>query len=341
MALLAVSSPTVAGAGPRQDRDALAYRELVGRYRAGDVDGATRLVASWKGRRLLDTVRRIRQRYDRGRGIPEWDVGTIAAACLLHLELLRSQPDDRAAANLHLLVLREHLESLRSSHPPSPLAADLHWALALYLQATLRLEDLGLHFEEIGDSFRSDGRLLLAEGTLHETLASHRLEGARKAALVPSEKSSLESAAGFLRAAAAVGPNRDEARLRLAHVLILQGRTAAGRELLEAVLADSTAPPTRYLAHMFMGQARATEDRAVDAARSFGAARDELPCAQSAAVALAHLAILEGRRADANAILDLTLHGARCEDPWALYDFGQAPELDGLIDALRRRVAAR
>ena len=339
-AFLAASLPTTAGAGARQDRDALEYREIVGRYRAGDFAAATRLVASWKSQRLLDAVRRVRQRHHRDRGIPEWDEGRIAAACLLHLELLGRQPENVAAANLHLWAVREHLEWLRDSHVPSARAADLHWALALYLQATLRLEDLGLYFEEMGDSFKSDGRLLLAEGTLHETLASRRLEAARKAALVPSAKSSLESAAGFLRAAAAVAPDRDEARLRLAHVLILQGRRADGLELLEAVLRDTTAPAARYLAHMFMGQVQAAQNRAVDAARSFGAAHDDLPCAQSAAVALAHRAMLEGRNADARAVLDLPLNGAgRCEDPWARYDFGQAGELDGLIDVLRRQVS--
>jgi len=198
---------------------------------------------------------------------------------------------------------------------------------------------LGLFFQEIGDSFLSDGRLLLAEGTLHETLTSRRLEAARRAALVPNTKSSLETAGRFFRAAIVAAPNLAEARLRLAHVLILQERPADALRLLDAVLRDGTTPATRYLAYMFMGRVHATANRVAEAERSFAAGHDEYPCGQSGLIALSDVALLQGQQAKARNTLAVGLKDSRrCEDPWTLYDFGQSEKLDGLIIGLRREV---
>jgi predicted Zn-dependent protease len=237
-------------------------------------------------------------------------------------------------------VIVEHLASLRASEAPSPLAAEVHWVVALYLQAALRLEDLMGHFKAMGGAFGSDARLLLAEGTLHETLASRRLEPARRAGLVPSARSSLAAAAGFLRRADAQAPGQDEARVRLAHVLIQQGNAAEAVTVLDSVLTSASSPSTRYLARMHIGRVHADASRLEDARRAFTAAHDELPCAQSALVALAHLGLLDGQPAGARALLDPSLGDSEgCRDPWAFYDFGQEASLEDVIVELRRRLA--
>jgi hypothetical protein len=335
---LACLCPSAAALPPsRPDPDEVEYREIVDSYRAGDTAAAMRRVAAWKGRRLLETARRIRLWHERDPRLLESDEERIAAACLLHLELLRSRPDDALPAELP--VIGEHLASLRASPAPSSLAADVHLAVALQLQATLRLEDLRLHFQAMGHAFRSDARLLLAEGTLYETLASRRLEPARRAGLAPGLKTCLESAAGLLRSAIQAEPGQSEARLRLAHVLILQGKDEEALGLLDGLPANGASTSTRYLAHMLAGRAYGDGNRLPDAARAFAAGHDALPCAQSAAIALAHRAFLEGRPADARSVLARPLTADRCLDPWALYDFGPAQALDGLIERIRRRVA--
>jgi len=335
--LIAISMMCPIGRAADVDPDLSGYREIVGQYRSGDVAGAVRSVGSWSRPRLLKTARKLWHLKESERRRAGWDVTNISSACLLHLEVLVRHPGQPRVESLHLQVMREHLARLRRLYPLSPHTADLHLGLAMDMQGQLKLEDLQLFFDEIGGTFASHGELLQAEGTLHEVLASRRLEPARRAVLAPSTRTSLGNAERLLRQALAVAPDLAEARLRLAHVVVLQGRADEGLGLLQPVLQDPRDSEQRYLAYLFLGQAHTTSGRLELAEQAFAAAAAEGPCGQAAAIALAHLAFRDQRLDAAREILREPLkNAAGCTDPWALYDFGQVTRLTGLITELRR-----
>jgi predicted negative regulator of RcsB-dependent stress response len=335
--MLAASStvqPTVRGAD--LNADVPAYQDVVRQYRAGDVAGAVRLLESWDEARLQKTVGVLWPVPKPNSTLDRRDVDDISAACLLHLDVLVRHPGQPAFEALHTQIIRGYLARLRGVDAASLLTIDLHLALAIHMEAQLKLEALQLFFDEIGGTYASQGALLLAEGRLHEVLASRRLEAARRAVLVPSSRKSLERAERLLRRALAVAPQLAEAHLRLARVSILQGRPEEGVSLLQTVLAGSRDSDTRYLAYLFIGQAQRGAGRLALAGTAFAAAAAERPCGQAAAMALAHAAFSEGRYEDARGILTTTLKRSDgCIDPWTVYDFGQAPGLPGFIAALR------
>ena len=327
---------TAHGAG--LDRDLAEYQEIVGQYRSGDVAGAVQRIAEWDGVRLVKAAGEFSRLKGPSPQDSRGDPIAISAACLLHLEVLARHPGQPWLEGLHLHVMRAHLARLRRLEGISPLTADLHVALAIQLEGQLKVEDLQTFFYEIGETLAPHGAFLLAKGTLHELLASRRLEAARRAVLIPGAKTSLDRAERFLGQALAVAPSLTEARLRLARVVVLRGRPDDGIALLQPLLQGPVDPDTRYLASLFLGQAHAAAGRLEPARQAFAAAAKR-PCGQAAAMALAHQDFVARRFAAAREVLDGTLEPSRgCHDPWARYDFGQARDLPGLIDELRRAV---
>jgi tetratricopeptide (TPR) repeat protein len=316
--------------------DLARYHEIVSRYRSGDVDGAARSIAAWDGQRLLNAARDVWRLKQRKQELSGWDAKSLASACLLHLDVLVRVPDRRRFGALQVQILRVHLAGLRRLHGLSSITAELHLGLALYMQGQLLLEDLQAFFDEVGNGVPHPG-LLLAEGTLHEVLASRRLDMARRVRLIPSRAKSLEKAEGLLRQALAAAPDLTEARLRLAHVVALQGRPDEVTALLQVVLEGSTHADERYLASLFLGRAYAAVGQLEAARNAYAVAATECPCGQAAAVALAHAAFVERRFEAAREILANPLRpSAGCTDPWTSYDFGQAPRLPSLITELRQ-----
>jgi hypothetical protein len=340
--VLFLASPGIGdrlASGAGLDPDLSAYREIVHRYRSGAVAEAVASVTSWPGERLVRTARRLRSRDPAVKQIDPWDIAELDAASLLHLEVAVAHPGQRGTEALHLQIVREDLRTLRRLDPFSPLTADLHLALALYLQGQLRLEDLESFFGEIGTTLASHGRLLLAQATLHEVLASRRLAPARSARLAPGAEESLETAERVLREALAAAPRLSEARLRLGHVVVQRGRIDEGLALLHTARQESEEPTDRYFAELFTGQAQVLAGRTDLAERAFEAALAECPCGQAAAVARAHLAFRERRYDEVRDLVAAALRPADgCDDPWAFYDYGQANRLGELIGALRRDV---
>jgi hypothetical protein len=324
--------------GADLDRDCAEYQHIVGQYRSGDVAGAVQRIADWDSGRLLEAAGEFSRLKGPSRQDSRGDPIAISAACLLHLEVIARHPGRPWLEGLHLHVMRAHLARLRRLEGISPLTADLHVALAIQLEGQLKVEDLQIFFAEVGETLAPHGTFLLAKGTLHELLASRRLEAARRALLVPGAKTSLDRAERFLGQALAVAPSLTEARLRLARVVVLQGRPDDGIALLQPLLPAAIDPDTRYLGSLFLGLAHAAAGRLEPARQAFAAAATR-PCGQAAAMALAHQDVVARRFAAAREVLDGTLKpSAGCPDPWALYDYGQARNLPGLINELRRAV---
>lgn len=193
------------------------------------------------------------------------------------------------------------------------LAASLHarW----HLELAMRVASHGLELEP------KDPLLLYVAGCIQEGLwfreRAARRSGAASAALAAAER--------FFHRSLAEDPSRDDARLRLAHVLVEKRNEAEARPLLDALTRPELPPRLRHLAWLLLGrlheqagdwrQAADAYARAIEAEPAHQAARLARAFAveQQSGVAVAHHLVLE-------AVAEPT--AATDEEPWASYPFG-------------------
>ena len=110
------------------------------------------------------------------------------------------------------------------------------------------------------------------------------------------------------------------------------------------MLSGSTQPDTRYLAALFLGLLSADENRPGEALRHFEEALTLRPAARSVRVAWSHAAFRADDRLAARAHVLATADGltafACAEDPWCLYDFGDAARPAEAIEKLLRALGS-
>jgi tetratricopeptide (TPR) repeat protein len=141
-----------------------------------------------------------------------------------------------------------------------------------------------------------------------------------------------------------------EARLRLGHVLLLQGKPDEALATFREVR-DHLDDGFAYVEQLLEGRAYEQRGDLDRAAGAYRAARAMRPHAQSAVMALAQLAYSRGRRAEAlEHVLDLpgtTTAGLQAEpwvwhaegaDPWSWYYFGTAWRFPTYLARLREMV---
>ena len=334
--LLLTLCPAARASGP--DEDAAAYRAVVERYRTGGSAAAIRALSDWDVERLGKAARQVAELKAGARERTGWDAPTLSAACLMHVEALLAGDSRPAFRRVNLTAAQDYVARLRRLKPLPPLAADLNLAVALWLQGQLRFADLRAFFEDTGDRFASNAGWLLAQATMQETLAARRLERARRAFLVPAAGDSLAAAERLLRRALELEPRLSEARIRLGHVLLLEGQGQAAVAMLQPMTEASNQPPTRYLAHLFIGAAHSAAGRLTEAQAAFAASAAAYPCGQTAPLALLQAAVRggAGREAAHSRMMESLQPVSGCTDPWSVYDFGQAPYLPGFLAALRQ-----
>lgn len=135
-------------------------------------------------------------------------------------------------------------------------------------------------------------------------------------------------------------PSLDEAGLRLGRVLLRLEKNERARALFEAILARSTDPQLRYLAHLFLGRIHEQAGRAREADAKYGAALAILPASQVAAVAVAHLRETQGQVAEARDVLERALAHTRkrtVADPyWEYYMVVRTVQAEAILEALRK-----
>ena len=148
----------------------------------------------------------------------------------------------------------------------------------------------------------------------------------------------LNGAARAFERVLASDPTDQEARLRVAHVRMLQKNDKAAAALLEPIVAAAPAPPLRtaYLARLFLGEIHARQRQTARAAPLFEEAVTLVPSGQSAYMALLKLARTTGNQEQATAMLHRMLRApAQPDDPWIGYRFGQFWVPDRLLAELR------
>ena len=222
----------------------------------------------------------------------------------------------------------------------------------LWYRATIaHLEVVGMHdqthYRHALRLFPTDRDILFRAGCLHESLASPPVQVALRTAVVPtgfdvgvkSDRTELEAAEKLYREALAQDPAFAEARLRLGRVLDRLGRHAdAAAELRQLSDEDLEEPENQYYAALFLGAAEEALGRRDAAREAYQRASDIFPLAQSARIALSHLARETGDRADAlkniQHVLDLPADPDNRRDPYWVYHFFQGRDVETLLDRL-------
>ncbi len=337
IALALLASVTVTSTEPGGQRRPVQFEEDVGaydgvldRYRSGAIDAAVadlrKLLTASGGQRQItrwiDGARAAKRRADL-QGVllliteaimeiwasdEPFPFGRLAPYLIpfqrLHVELKEMDARTPFLKTWYLLW-----ESFRHVHANHPIPADFD-----FMPAALA-------------AFPNDPQVLLAAGSRHELVWWMSLENAqRELEREPfGVTKSLTSARDYLRRSLAADPAEAEARLRLAHMLLELNELTSVPAILSGHDWTPDGPAFEYLARLFEGDLHERRGDRAAAAAAYDRAIALVDAPQSALVAKAHLAHLDGRRAEAAQAVAPVLSGSvKGTDPWWPYVRGQA-----------------
>ena len=337
-ALALLASVTVASAEPRGqlrgpipfEEEVRAYDELLDRYRAGAIEEAVahlrKLLTASNGQRQItrwiDGARAANRRADL-QGVllliteaimaiwatdEPFPFGRLAPYLIpfqrLHVELKEMDARTPFLRTWYLLW-----ESFRHVHVNHPIPSELD-----FMPAALA-------------AFPSDSRVLLAAGSRYELAWWMALENAqRDLEREPFGVTKLlTTARDYLRRSLAADSGEAEARLRLAHVLLELNELSSVAPILSSHDWTPDGPAFEYLARLFEGDLHERKGARAAAAAAYDRAIALVDAPQSALVAKAHLAHLDGRRTEAAQTVAPVLSGnVKGVDPWWPFVRGQA-----------------
>lgn len=222
--------------------------------------------------------------------------------------------------------------------------------LVWVLQYFRREASLALTLDWFDKARVHDSELGLAHGALDElrtmpdaVALSPRLRTSntplpRETVLVQEEARRLNVAVRTYEALLTADPDVLEAHLRVARLLLRLGRHDDAEPHLRRVADLGPDARQTYLSHLFMADVRERRGDRPGAIQAYVAARSAWPTAQSPAIALARLHVLDRDGAGARAAL-ATVHAERNPDertdPWIGYMGGQAWRLPAGLVALQ------
>ncbi len=255
-------------------------------------------------------------------------------------------------SNLHWELAMDMLDAVTARR--DPFVAQWFATIGEYLVNQRRYSDGLAHFERARRVVPNDPRVLFAEARLHEALAAPLMQSFVRVTAVSQgvptsgiddQRTELRRAEGLLRRALDLDPAFLETRLRLARVLIEQGKHDEGRPLAEHVAAKATDQTMQYYALLFLGDALFSLGRPADAARSYQRAIDLFPAAQAARFGLASALRATGDSAQAIDVLMPTITkppaSREGDDPWWEYYDGDATQLEAQLEDLRAPFRSR
>ena len=342
-----------------------AYWDIVAQYARGSRGEATAGIAGWNEKdlsRILKSIQDLEKaarRCDACEERARFDALPLRAAILLHAE--RDRADRMAkiqenggaaecAVSANGRMSAELLGPTALQPGGARFAARFAAAFALHLRSALCFLT-GRNWAEAGLKLAPrDAVLRLADGLASETIG---VTGFVEPTLRPvldsrgrqvsgyenvNRKKELNRAIDDFEQALAMDPQLSEARLRLGRVLWRLGRGREAREPLTQAVTETNGP-TRYLAHLFLGQCLEDDGDLAGAVDHYSAAVAMRPDTQIGAIALAHAQSLRGRSERAREILEsvLSLSGRRqTVDPYWNYLMGVPATAEALIEDLRR-----
>jgi tetratricopeptide (TPR) repeat protein len=251
-------------------------------------------------------------------------------------------------------LLAERVVALLLDHAPGR-----EFARRFYLALTLRgftsacLEDArawalgGLKW------FPADPALLLASGTVAETIAATASINPKRGPMTPSEQAMafalvqqrrllLEEACRSFEQALRAEATLEEARLRLGRTRMRLEQPEAARKALQTVVEGKGETSFVYLGHLFLARLEQDEGRLDEAERESRKALATDATAQSAAVALSHVLQLRGEPEAAREVLEDLLASSEpgtAIDPLWVYAWGRAARAEQLLADLRREAS--
>jgi tetratricopeptide (TPR) repeat protein len=318
--LLAVSTGVVRADSQTRSRPD-DYGDLVNRYRSGDADdsvaGLARLPES-----LVANAVRVRSS---GMTRPQ-----LVAAIMLHTDLgcsiVRALPD---RARVQFNLAHKLLDVLRGRRDDRVYATTIarRWygaIVSIYINET-RLDEAALYLVRGLAAFPDDVALQLARGTIDVLRMTVNTPDPRGLEPIDDRRAQtraghwLDNATGAYSRVLQLDRTNARAHLHLGWVSVLQLRNDASKEF-ETALALAQDDATRYVAHLFLGDAAERRHQLEAALEHYEAARTLGPTHQTPYVALSRLEELLGHTARAR---ELAEAGAGLEagdrDPW--WDF--------------------
>lgn len=327
--------------------------QLVRVYRSGRHEEAVSPATRWSAERITLEIGRLLSKNAPPDNAEEREVKRLAAVAILAesaiAHLLRGDPGLLAPGlwAAHRVLEAEPLGAHgRSFARRFYLLAGLilHWHVEFAVGHRLLVEALR--------PFPDDPELLTAAGSIVETVAAlreyelpggpdaaprrlggYRPEGGGHGGSLPG--ASLVQAEGHYERALVVAPRFDEARLRLAHVRLLQGRAEDVLGDLERLATEARQPRQRYLARLFEGRAREKLGDLAGAAAAFRACAEHGPRAQTALLALGRSLDELGDKLGAQVAFASVGSVGAPFDPWWSYKAGQPERFDDLVAELR------
>ena len=301
------------------------YRTLIDRYRAGDFQWTVEELASVP----IDTVGYLSDQLPRFTDelkelFPEWSVSEadLQAAVLLHTQvaILNSNERERTMQEAHWTAARSIC-----SHIGDKSFRRL-WLLALgyFYQNKLEEEPATAVLETALREFPKDPEILLALGTVHESLGDFLGRRSLKRPVGSLTSMSFEEqqhfkwwrrfesdirqhmkrAQDFYKKALEEDPELVEAHLRLGRVLHYHGKDDDALRRFEWIQKNAPESPHLGMAHLFAGRVHEQEDRIDEALEHYRAAVRAKSDWQLFYVALSHALRRSGDDAESRKVLE-------------------------------------
>lgn len=358
---LLVLVPMAGSAWPQGETLSLEYERILRRYATGEREGAAAEMASWPEAKVLEQTRAL---LDLGRearacracpAAVAWRRTPTRVALLLHSDAADRLHREGRASRHHDGAAVGLARLLKDDPPQDGFARRWLEATARLALAESRLDDALRRAEQGLGDFPESTSLLLVVGAVEETYGWLALARLSDVLLVPSASRTtanltarrqaldrLEAARRALRTAVAIDSSLPEAHLQLGRVAWRLGKAGEARAALEEVFLRQPSPPTRFLAHLFLGRLDEDADRFDAAARSYEAAVALDPSAQSARLAASHARLRLGQGDAARRDVETALGAAdrrREPDPYWLHPWGSIERAEEGLEALRREAS--
>lgn len=233
-------------------------------------------------------------------------------------------------------IVRRVVGASEATGEQKAFAAAWYVAIAASLARDHDLAGLKDHLEEAREQFPRHAEIQFLSGCWAESIASPAVQAAVPATAkkrpsltepfdlirqnVLSRNTNRALAEDMYRRALEIDARHDEARVRLARILMLEEEVAQALPLLQPdpLSAD---PVLRYYRLLFLGRAYERTKRVDEARRAFTAASRLFPAAQSPWLALSALAATAGDAEASRAALErMAGRIDPLHDPWWVYD---------------------